>query len=67
MVVGHESYLESKKKKFKFVPVTPVTLIHHHPETTNLSEFLFSFFVFIFIINNILIILTYLVVMGLLK
>ena len=29
---------------FKFVPITPVTLIHHHPETTNLSEFLFSFF-----------------------
>ena len=31
------------------MPITPVTLIHHHPETTNLSEFLFSFFVFIFI------------------
>ena len=48
VAVGHESYLESKNFFFKFVPVTPVTLIHHHPETTNLSEFLFSFFVLIY-------------------
>ena len=37
-MVGTNWILRTKKIKYKFVPVTPVTLLRHHPVTINSSN-----------------------------